>query len=100
MTPEYEAVSVTEVGVVTVPVATEKVADVEPCGTVTDAGTLAAVFGLESDTTAPPDGAAAARVTVPVPDWPLTIVPGDTEIPLSAAGGGLTVKPNVSLVPA
>lgn len=89
----------TEVEVATVPVVTEKVADVEPCGTVTDAGTLAAAFGLESDTTAPPEGAAAIRVTVPVPDWPLTIVPGDTEILLRAPGGGLTIKPNVSLAP-
>jgi hypothetical protein len=34
-----------------------------------------------------------------VPDWPLTIVPGDTEILLRAPGGGLTIKPNVSLAP-
>jgi len=66
--PLKEAVSLMEVGVFTVPVVTEKVADVAPCGTVTDAGTLAAAFGLESDTTAPPEGAAAVRVTVPVPD--------------------------------
>jgi hypothetical protein len=66
---------------------------------VTVAGTLAAAFGLKSDTTTLPDGAAAVRVTVPVPDCPLTIVLGDTEILLSAAGGGLTVNTNVSLVP-
>jgi hypothetical protein len=59
---------VTEVAVVTVPVVTEKVADVAPRATVTEAGTLAAAFGLESDTTTPPEGAAAVRVTVPVPD--------------------------------
>ena len=84
----------------TLPVVTEKVADVKPCATVTEAGTLAAdVFELERETTAPPAGAAAVRVTVPVLDWPLTTVPGDTETPLRAAGGGLTVSPNVSLPP-
>lgn len=97
VTPEYEAVSVTEVEVVTVPVVTENVAEVEPCGTVTEAGTLTAAFGLESDTTAPPEGAAEAKVTVPVPDWPLTMEAGDTEILLSEASAGSTVNPNVSL---
>jgi hypothetical protein len=67
---------------------------------VTDAGTLAAALGLESDTSAPPEGAAAVRVTVPVPDWPLTIVLGDTETALNAAEGGSTVSPNVLLTPA
>jgi len=32
-------------------------------------------------------------------DWPPITVPGDTETPLRAAGGGLTVSPNVSLPP-
>jgi hypothetical protein len=91
---------VMEVAVFTVAVVTVKVAEVVPCGTVTEAGTLAAeVFELESDTTAPPEGAAAVRVTVPVPDWPLTIVPGLTERLLSAAAGGLTVSPNVAVTP-
>ncbi len=90
----------TEVAVVTLPVVTENAAEVEPCGTVTDAGTLAAVeFELESDTTTPPEPAAEVRLTVPVPAWPLTIVLGLTETLLSAAGGGLTVRPNVSLTP-
>lgn len=53
----------------TIPVDTVKVAEVEPCGTVTDAGTLAAeVFELESVTAAPPFPAAVLRVTDPVPD--------------------------------
>lgn len=89
----------TGVAVATLPAVTEKVADIAPCATVTAAGTLAAALGLESDTTAPPEGAADVRVTVPVPDWPLTIVVGATETALSAAGGGLTVNPNVSLTP-
>jgi hypothetical protein len=83
-----------------VPVVTENVADVEPCGTVTLEGTLAAVvLELESDTATPPVPAAAVRLTVPVPDWPLTIVLGLTETLLSAAGGGVTVTPNVALTP-
>ena len=91
----------TEVAVVTLAVVTENVAEVEPCGTVTDAGTLAAAaFELESDTTAPPAPAAEMRLTVPVPDWPPMIVVGLTETLLRAAGGGLTVRPKASLTPA
>jgi hypothetical protein len=87
---------VIEVAVLTVPVVTVKVTEVAPCGTVTEAGTLPAeVFELESDTTAPPEGAAAVSVTVPVPDWPLTIAPGLTERLLRAAAGGFTVRPKV-----
>ena len=69
------------------PAVTVNVAEVDPVGTVTLAGTVAAVvFELESVTTAPPVPAATVRVTVPVPDWPLTIVLGLTEMLLSAAG--------------
>ena len=82
------------------PVVTVKVAEVAPCATVTLEGTLAAVvLELESDTTTPPVPAAVVRVTVPVPVWPLTIVPGLTETLLRAAGGGLTVIPNVAFTP-
>ena len=82
----------------TVVLATVNVTEVAPCGTVTEAGTLPAeVFELESDTTAPPEGAAAVSVTVPVPDWPLTIVLGLTETLLSAAATGFTVIPAVLL---
>jgi hypothetical protein len=82
-------------------VVTENVAEVEPCGTVTETGTLAAaVFELESDTTAPPEPAAEARLTVPVPDCPLTMVLGVTVTLLRTGGGGLTVRPKVSLAPA
>jgi hypothetical protein len=74
--------------------------DVEPCGTVTVAGTLAAVvLELERDTATPPVPAASVRLTVPVPDRPLTIVLGLTETLLSATGGGLMVIPNVTLAP-
>jgi len=75
-------------------------AEAEPCGTVTLAGTLAAVvLELESDTTTPPDPAAEVRLTVPVPVRPLTIVLGLTETLLKTTGGGLTVTPNVLLTP-
>jgi len=48
-------------------VLTVKVAVVAPAATVTLEGTCAAdVLLLESETTAPPDGAAALNVTVPV----------------------------------
>jgi hypothetical protein len=83
-----------------VPAVTVKVADVEPCATVTLEGTLAAVvLELESATATPPVPAASVRLTVPVPDWPLTIVLGLTETLLSAAGGGVTVTPNVAFTP-
>jgi hypothetical protein len=74
--------------------------DIEPCGTVTVAGTLAAVvLELESATVTPPLPAASVRLTVPAPDRPLTIVPGLTETLLRAAAGGLMVTPNVTLAP-
>jgi hypothetical protein len=86
-------------------VVTENVVEVEPCRTVTLEGTLAAVvLVLESDTSTPPVPAAAVRLTIPVPDWPLTIVLGLTEMLLSAigdlTGGGSTVRSNVTLAPA
>jgi hypothetical protein len=83
-----------------VPAVTVKVAEVEPAGTVTLAGTLAAVLELESVTIAPPVPAAAVRLIVPVPVCPLTIVLGLTEILLRAPGSGLTVIPNVAFTPA
>ena len=47
------------------PVVTVNVALVLPAATVTDAGTLAAVLLLVSDTVAPPVGAALPSVIVP-----------------------------------
>jgi len=84
----------------TLPVVTENVAEVEPCGTVTLAGTLAAVvLELESDTATPPVPATLVRLITPVPDCPLTMVLGATDTLLSAAGGGLTVRLKVVLAP-
>ena len=52
-------------------VLTVKVALVEPAGTVTLDGTVAnAVLLLESATTAPPEGAGALNVTLPVEEFP------------------------------
>ena len=66
---EYEAVSVAGVAALTVPAVTVNVAEVAPGATVTLGGTLAAEgLELKSDTTTPPDGAAAVNVTVPVAD--------------------------------
>jgi hypothetical protein len=55
---------------------TGKVAEVAPAATVTLVGTVAAeVLLLASVTTAPPAGAAALKVTVPVdPTLPVTLV--------------------------
>ena len=84
----------------TVPAVTANVAEVKPCGIVTVEGTLAAAeFELDSETVTPPLPAAAVRLTVPVPVWPLTIVPGLIARLLSAAGGGLIVTPNVAFTP-
>ncbi len=101
LTPEYVAVTVAEVEVVTEPAVTVKVAEVAPAATVTLVGTVAAdVLELESETVTPPLPAAWVNVTVPVPVAPLAIVLGLTDTLLSAAAGGVMVKlDEVTLVP-
>jgi hypothetical protein len=82
---------VTGVAVATANVVTGNAAEVAPVATVTLAGTVAAeVLLLVSVTTAPPVGAAAFSVTVPVgPVPPVTLVGlTDTE----EITGGLTVS--------
>jgi len=56
-----------------------KLALLEPAGTVTLAGTAVALESSESDTTVPPDGAGALRVTVPVEERLPTTLSGLTE---------------------
>ena len=91
---------VTDVVILTIPVVTVNVAEVEPCGTVTNDGTLlTAAFELDNDTVAPPAPATDERLTVPVPDWPLTIALGLTERLLRLGNCGLTVKAAVLLTP-
>jgi len=55
-----------------------KAALVEPPGTLTLAGVVAALESSDSETTAPPLGAAALKVTVPVEELPPTTVVGLT----------------------
>lgn len=70
-------------------VVTVTVALVAPAGTVTLAGTVAtAVLLLESVTSAPPDGAAAVNVTVPVEELPPTTDVGLTLTADRLAGAG------------
>ena len=57
-----------------------------PAGTVTLAGTVAAVLVLDRDTTAPPVGAVPFSVTVPVEEAPPTTVAGLTVTDNRAAG--------------
>ena len=74
-----------------------KVAVVAPASTVTDAGTWAAAVLLDVKlTAAPPAGAGAFKVTVPVDDTPPCTVAGLMLTPLSAAGA-VTVKVAVRL---
>src|SRR5690242_21457005 len=71
---------------VTIFVATVKVAVVAPTATVTEAGTVAAlVLLLVNATTAPPTGAAALSVTVPVLFAPPVSVAGFSVIEASVA---------------
>jgi hypothetical protein len=73
--PPYEAEIITCVELVTALVLTIKVVLLAPAATVTLAGTIAADPLLESETPAPPVGAAPLRLTVPVDgDPPLTVM--------------------------
>jgi hypothetical protein len=93
---------VTEVEPETVLVVMEKAAEVEPAGTVTPGGTVAAdVLELERLTVTPPVPAAAVRVTVPVAEVPLVSEVGLTETALRAAvtGAGFTVSEAALLTP-
>ena len=74
--PPNDPETLTAVVLDTADVVTVKALLVDPAGTVTLAGSEAAAELSESDTTAPPLGAAALSVTVPVDDAPPTTVVG------------------------
>jgi hypothetical protein len=76
---------------------TLNVALVEPAGTVTLAGTVAALFELESVTLTPPVGAALVSVTVPDAVVPPVTAPGVT--PRLASDGGLMASDAETVVP-
>ncbi len=91
----YDAVKVTEVAVLTLPALTEKVVDVDPCGTVTFDGTVATAGDALIATAAPPLGAAAVSVTVHVEP-----VEGLTEVGVQARLLKAAVREIVTVPPA
>src|SRR4030095_6016184 len=74
--PLYAAEIVADVSVATVDVVIPKFAAVVPGATEPLAGTAMALLALDSATSAPPAGAAAVSVTVPVADCPPTTLAG------------------------
>lgn len=97
----YEAEILAEVDTRTIEVFTVKAALVAPAGTVTLAGTLAAPLLLERATCAPPAGAGALSVTVPVEDCtpPVTLVGFIVSEETVGSGGGMTVSVAVWVTP-
>jgi hypothetical protein len=88
--PPYEPLMVLGIVPPTVLVEIVNVALVEPVGTVTLAGTVTG-SPPDNDTTAPPAGATAVRVTVPVTEFPPTTLDGLSTIDKSV-GRGVTVS--------
>jgi len=87
------------VAAATVLVVTVKVADDDPVGTVTLTGTVAAaVLLLDKLTTAPPVGAAAVRVTVPV-DGTVPATSVGFKLNEDNAAGAVTVSEVVLVIP-
>ena len=93
--PLYEPEIVAVVEMMTIDVFTVNVALMAPAGTVTLDGTLARPLLLERKTTAPPLGAGALSVTVPVEDPsgpPTTLVGLSVNEVRVGRGGGATVS--------
>jgi hypothetical protein len=102
--PLYEAEMFELVESSTIDVFTVKLALVAPAGIVTLLGTLAApVLLLERTITAPPEGAGALKVTVPVDHCKPPTTPDGfsvSEESIGAGGGaGATVSVTVRLTP-
>ena len=92
LTPKWVAVRLPAGVEPTGLVLTVKFVDHALPGIVTELGTDAAGFALVKLTTAPLEGAAPVRVTVPVADWPPETLDGLTVTEVKAAGpaaGGL-----------
>ena len=92
VTPAKTAETVAEVEAVTEVVVTVKLTLLAPAGTVTLAGTAVAPELSESDTTAPPLGAAPLKVTVPVEALPPVTLVGlrlkaESVDPVGGGGG-------------
>src|SRR5205823_5240144 len=83
-----------ETAVETLVVAIGNVADAAPDEIVTDAGTEAEALELESATTAPPEGAAAESVAVPVDAAPPVTVEGFTDTLERTMGPDAGFQPN------
>src|SRR5215216_2260582 len=94
--PPADAMIVDDWLLLTLLVVTAKVALVDPAGTVTLAGTVAAaVLLLDNETVKPPDGAAEVRVMVPVAELPPTTAVGlRLSAESDAEDGALTVQPD------
>jgi hypothetical protein len=94
VTPLYDALILALILLLTVVVATLKVVELAPAGTVTLAGTIAFVgLLLVSVTTRPPAGAAFVKVTVPTEfDPPTTVVGLNVNAESAAGAAGFTVS--------
>src|SRR2546430_1664460 len=92
-------VPVAEVDAPTALVVTVNVPLVAPTGTVTLAGTVAAVLSLDSVTCAPPAGAGPSSVAVPVELLPPVTVVGFTPSEERRTGCGFTVRVAVRVTP-
>jgi len=86
------------VDVVTAVVLMVNVAVEPPAATVTEAFTVAEAE-LDRETTMPPVGAAALKVTVPVEDVPPVTLVGFRDTPDNAMAGGVTVSETVLVTP-